>query len=154
MHAYRISQVYDIAESFITDKATQMVAEKKYYGFKYTFTKKISKDTTYTLAIHLPVGQVIKPEPGVRDWEVNYQLGKLSLMSDDKHLVFAQTRHSVGKAGLNTTSDLQKAFIRLKSRKFFDLIDMSNKRLRGELNLRDNSAEIFNVVYRLSQLQK
>lgn len=152
--AYRISQIYDIATAFITDARTKLDTKKTGNAIKYTFTKNISPETAYTLTIVLPIGEVIKPEPGVRDWEVNYKQGVITLKSGDNLLMFAQTRHSVGRAADIRTSDIQKLWTRIKSPKFFQLIDMANKRTRGQVQLMDNSAQIFNITYRLKELQR
>lgn len=152
--AYRISQVYDIAHNFITDRTSFMSINQTNSAIKYKFSQKFMSGDVYTLSIIQPIGPVIKPHFSVRDWEVDYKLGSIILEHNGQNLMLAQTRHSVGKAADKTTSDAEKWLTRIKSRKFFDLIDLVKQRTAGNLPLQNNSKEIFNIVHRLQELQK
>lgn len=151
---YRISQIYDIAETFIMDRGVEMTVTEKELFIEYKFTKNIPHIAQYTLTIVQPVGQVIRPTSGVRDWEVDYKLGRITLTSADKTLFLAQTRHSVGKAGVKDSSKITKAFTRAKSYEFFKLIDLAKKRKSGEIEPINNDLQLFNIVYKLRQLEQ
>ncbi len=153
---YRISQVYDIATAFITNSACAMDISKKDNAIVYTFKQTLNPEEKYTLTIYQPIGQTVRPQFGVRDWEVDYKLGTIILTQGNNNtpLMFAQTRHSVGKAADKSSSDVEKWLARAKSRKFFKLVDMATKRTRGEIKLTNNASQIFNIVYRLKEIQK
>lgn len=151
---YRISQVYDIAMAFITDKGTAITVTHDKHFVEYRFTNTLPLIDNFTLKIIQPIGNVIKPEFGVRDWEVDYKLGTITLTDSAGYLLMSQTRHSVGKVGYEKSSELQKIFTRAKSHKFFKLVDMANKRNNGNMELRDNTAEIFGIVARLRSMQR
>ena len=151
---YRISQIYDIAETFIMDQDSKMTITEEKEFVKYKFTRIIPHIAQYTLTIVQPVGQVIRPTSGVRDWEVDYKLGRITLTSADKTLFLAQTGHSVGKAGVKDSSKITKAFTRAKSYEFFKLIDLAKKRKSGEIEPINNNVQLFNIVYKLKQLEK
>lgn len=152
---YRISQVYDIATAFITNSACAVEVTMKDHAIVYSFKQALNPVEIYTLIIYQPIGQAVRKELGVRDWEVDYKLGNIILTQGNNNpLMFAQTRHSVGKAADKHSSDVEKWLARVKSRKFFELVDMAKKRTRGEIKLTNNVSEIFNIVYRLKELQK
>ena len=163
--AYRISQVYDIATAFITSASSFVEITQKDNYIQYRFTQTLVNDGIYTLSITQPIGSAVKREPGVHEWEVVHKLGTIALEykgenliasqeADKKLMMLAQTRHSVGKAADKKSSDLEKLLARAKSRKFFKLIDMIKKRTCGNLPLQNNAKEIFNIIYRLKEMQK
>ena len=164
--AYRVSQVYDIANAFITSASSFVEITQKDNYIQYRFTQTLVNDGIYTLSITQPIGSAVKREPGVHEWEVVHKLGTIALEYKGKNLIasqeetnkkimlFAQTRHSVGKAADKKSSDLEKLLARAKSRKFFKLIDMIKKRTCGNLPLQNNTKEIFNIIYRLKEMQK
>lgn len=151
---YRISQIYDIAAAFITDSKSVMSVTQNKYFVSYQFTRTVPHVDNFTLKIIQPIGNVIKPEFGVRDWEVDYKLGTITLTDSAGYLLMSQTRHSVGKVGYEESSKLQKTFARAKSHKFFKLVDMANKRNNGNMELKDNTAEIFGIVAKLRCMQR
>ena len=152
--AYRISQVYDIATAFITDKGSFVEISQKENLIRYKFTQNLLNMGKYTLTITQPIGAAVKPSKYVRCWEVDYKQGVITLDGNGEKLMFAQTRHSVGKEADKKSSDAEKWLARAKSRKFFKLINMVKQRTRGNLPLQRNSKEIFNIIYRLKELQK
>ncbi len=151
---YRISQIYDIATAFITDSKSVMSVTQDKSFVSYQFTRIVQHVDKFTLKIIQPIGNVIEPEFGVGRWEVDYKLGKITLTDSAGYLLMSQTRHSVGKVGYKKSSKLQKTFARAKSHKFFKLVDMANKRKDGNMELRDNTAEIFGIVARLRSMQR
>lgn len=152
--AYRISQVYDIAKTFISDRNSHVNIKQTDMAITYRITRTLNRDTVYSLTIVQPIGPVIKPEIGVRDWEVDYKQGTIILSENETGLMLAQTRHGVGQVADKNSSVVSKLLARTKSRKFFEIIDLITQRGHGNLALHNNVAEILNIVYRLKELQK
>lgn len=152
--AYRISQVYDIATAFITDAGSFVEISHKENHIQYKFTQNLLNMGKYTLTITQPIGAAVKPSKYVHDWEVDYKQGFITLDGNGERLLLAQTRHGVGKEADKKSSDVEKWLARAKSRKFFKLINMVKQRTRSNLPLQHNSKEIFNIIYRLKELQK
>ena len=64
------------------------------------------------------------------------------------------TKHEVGSALDKTQCDLRRFMTRIKSRKFFNLLDLAEKRISGQIATTDNSKQIFDMIYRLKENTK
>ncbi len=172
-----ITDIYDIAAAFITDRDTNVSIRGNNGSFYYRFTKHGLADYPYCMEIHIPCGAPEKiKSKGSYTFHTSKFDGKLRMnwhqpyMTDkkqgevylhrgtaitDKHhertLIFATTKHNVGRANDKTQCDLMRFITRQMSPQFFKLVSMANKRTRGEIQTTDNSTMLYNMIYRIKQ---
>ena len=80
-----------------------------------------------------------------------YHGTNISGMNNHRTLIRHVTKHEVGPALDVTKSDLQRFITRAKSAQFFNLLDLAAKRIANQLPTTDNSAQIYNMIYRMEQ---
>ena len=72
---------------------------------------------------------------------------------NDKLLTYT-TKHEVGSALDKRQSDMNRFITRWRSKKFFNIAEMAEMRISGKLKTTDNSAQLFNMIYRLKENTK
>lgn len=150
-----ITGIYDIATAFITDRNTQVSADCSKYGIRYTFTKRGLADYPYCMVIRIPRDA---PEYNCH-YALERKCGEVYLhrgsattdIYHERTLLSATTKHNVGRANDNTQRDIVRVITRILSPRFFKLANMAEKRLRGEIQTTDNTAQLFNMIYRIKQ---
>ncbi len=173
MANYEINNIYDIATAFITDQNTTVTATGRNGDIDYKFIKRGLADYPYVLSIYAKSKAPQKRReksyisPSVGDFvrgrtyiekhygEINLKRGTAS--SDGygtRTLTEYTTKHEVGSALDKSQSDMKRFLTRIKSRKFFNLLDLAEKRISGQIKTTDNSKQIFDMIYRLKQNTK
>ena len=172
-----ITEIYDIAAAFITDLNTEISIHGNNGSLTYKFIKHGLADYPYCMELHIPCGAPEKIKlKGSYTFHTSKLDGKLCMqwhqpyMTDkkqgevylhrgmaitDKHhertLIFAITKHNVGRANDKTQSDLMRFITRQMSPQFFKLVNLADKRTRGKIQTTDNSAMLYNMIYRIKQ---
>lgn len=165
-------EIYDIASAFITDKDVQIST----FGFNgdigYTFTKYGLADYPYCLTIFAeakapqkcreksylsPVEGFVPGEIYIKKHYGEIEIKRGSGVGDGfgtRILLAYKTKHEVGTALDKTQSDIKRFFTRRKSPEFFKIVNMAEKRILGQIPTTDNSAQLYNMIYRLKENQK
>lgn len=178
MANYEINNIYDIATAFITDQNTTVTAKNTDSEITYIFTTNVLGKQPYSLTIH-----AIKKAPEklqsasaspMSDGRIyredkiftkkHYGQIKLSTKTTysiscittefETNLLTYTTKHEVGSALDKRQSDMNRFITRWRSKKFFNIVEMSEMRISGKLKTTDNSAQLFNMIYRLKENQK
>ena len=178
MANYEINDIYDIATAFITDKNSTVTAKVSEKEINYTFTRNGLGEYPYILTISATrkapsLTQETSAHP-MSDGRVYTQkrifkkknYGTISVSTQKayniccepvkmkKDLLNYTTKHEVGSALDKTQCDLRRFMTRIKSRKFFNLLDLAEKRISGQIATTDNSKQIFDMIYRLKENTK
>ena len=157
-------EIYDIASAFITDKDVQIST----FGFNgdigYRFTKYGLADYPYCLTIFAEAKAPQKRRekgyisPRAGDFVRGEKYIKRGTASGDGYgnrtLTEYITEHEVGSALDKTQCDMKRFFTRIQSPKFFKIVNMAKKRMLGQIPTADNTAQLFNMIYRLKANQK
>ncbi len=172
-----MTDIYDIAVAFITDRDTKISVHNNDGSISYTFTKYGLADYPYRMEIYIPCGapEKLKLKGSYTfhtsrldndlhmKWHQPYTTDKKqgevylhrgTAITDKHHertLIFATTKHNVGRANDKTQSALTRFITRKMSPRFFKLATMAQKRTRGEIQTSDNSAMLFNMIYRIKK---
>ncbi|MBR6598195.1 MAG: hypothetical protein IKK76_02205 [Alphaproteobacteria bacterium] len=151
-------EIYDIASAFITDKDVQIST----FGFNgdigYTFTKYGLADYPYCLTIFAEA----KAPQKRREKYIEKHHGKINIKRGtasgdgygNRTLTEYITEHEVGSALDKTQCDMKRFFTRIQSPKFFKIVNIAEKRILGQISTADNTAQLFNMIYRLKANQK
>ena len=150
MTKYKTSNAYDIATAFITDKNTTIKAHNSQGTINYTFIKYDLAEYPYCMTI-LAKYKAPKHKENNRGTIIVYRGTNISGMNNHRTLIRHVTKHEVGPALDVTKSDLQRFITRAKSAQFFNLLDLAAKRIANQLPTTDNSAQIYNMIYRMEQ---
>ncbi len=180
MANYEINDIYDIATAFIMDKNTKIDFDQDVEKDKicYKFTRHGLTDTPYCLCIsatrkaptwhqeasahpmsdgriHTEKRKFKKKNYGTitLSAEKEYRICGEPTKINDKLLTYT-TKHEVGSALDKGQSDMNRFLTRIKSRKFFNLLDLAEKRISGQIKTTDNSKQIFDMIYRLKENTK
>lgn len=166
-------EIYDIASAFITDKDVQIST----FGFNgdigYTFAKYGLADYPYCLTIfaEAKAPQKRREKSYISPCKGDFVNGKTytqkcygkieikagAAASDGygkRILTKHTTKHEVGSALDKTQCDVRRFFTRIRSREFFKIVNMAEKRMLGQISTADNTAQLFNMIYRLKANQK
>ncbi len=166
-------EIYDIASAFITDKDVKVST----YGFNgdigYTFTKYGLADYPYCLTIFAvakapqkrrekcyispSMGDFVSGERYIEKHHGNINVKRGTASGDgygNRTLTEYITEHEVGSALDKTQCDMKRFFTRIQSPKFFKIVNMAEKRMLGQISTADNTAQLFNMIYRLKANQK
>lgn len=166
-------EIYDIASAFITDKDVQIST----FGFNgdigYTFAKYGLTDYPYCLTIfaEAKAPQKRREKSYISPCKGDFVNGKTytqkcygkieikagTAASDGygkRILTKHTTKHEVGSALDKTQCDMKRFFTRIQSPKFFKIVNMAEKRMLGQISTADNTAQLFNMIYRLKANQK
>lgn len=116
---YKISQVYDIARTIISDQRFNASKYKTKSFTKYTFEKE-----NLRMDIYAPHGG--------EEWDIDYddwdiKEGSITI-TDEKGTIYTHTKHNVGRAFDRPSVNPVALFTRLREPLFFKLIDMAEKR--------------------------
>lgn len=151
-------EIYDIASAFITDKDVQIST----FGFNgdigYTFTKYGLADYPYCLTIF---AEAKAPQKRSEKY-IEKHHGKINIKRGtasgdgygNRTLTEYITEHEVGSALDKTQCDMKRFFTRIQSPKFFKIVNIAEKRILGQISTADNTAQLFNMIYRLKANQK
>lgn len=151
-------EIYDIASAFITDKDVQIST----FGFNgdigYTFTKYGLADYPYCLTIF---AEAKAPQKRSEKY-IEKHHGKINIKRGtasgdgygNRTLTEYITEHEVGSALDKTQCDMKRFFTRIQSPKFFKIVNIAEKRMLGQISTTDNTAQLFNMIYRLKANQK
>lgn len=173
MANYEINDIYDIATAFIMDKNTKIDFDQDVEKDKicYKFTRHGLTDTPYCLCISatrkaptwLQVADAIYREGRIfkiknygtitLSAEKEYRICGEPTKINDKLLTYT-TKHEVGSALDKTQCDLRRFMTRIRCKKFFNLLDLAEKRTSGQIATTDNSKQIFDIIYRLKENTK
>lgn len=178
MANYEINDIYDIATAFITDQNTTVTAKNTDSEITYVFTTNVLGKQPYSLTIHAIKKAPEKlqsasasPMSDGRIYRENkiftkkhYGQIKLSTKTTysiscittefETNLLTYTTKHEVGSALDKTQCDLRRFMTRIRCKKFFNLLDLAEKRISGQIATTDNSKQIFDMIYRLKQNTK
>ena len=178
MANYEINDIYDIATAFITDKNTTVAAEVSEKEINYTFTRNGLGEYPHILTISAtrkaPAWTQEASAHPMSDGRVytqkrtfkkkNYGAINVSTQKNyhiccepikiKKDLLNYTTKHEVGSALDKTQCDLRRFVTRIRSRKFFNIVDLADKRIAGQIATSDNSKQIFDMIFRLKENQK
>ena len=151
---YSISEIYDIATAFITDRQTTVDVSNSNGHLMYKFTKRGLAEYPYTLVISAECGAPAKipntNQTNKKPGRVYLQRGTaLSGMYGPRTIVSAETKHNVGRAIDSTQREIVQIFTYMLSPKFFQLMDMANKRAFGNIKTTNNTTQMFNLLYRI-----
>ena len=149
-----ISEIYDIATAFITDRKTTVDVSYRNGHLMYKFTKRGLDEYPYTLVISAERGAPAKipntNQTNKKTGHVYLQRGTaLSGMYGPQTIVSAETKHNVGRAIDSTQSDIVKFGTRMLSPKFFELVKLAEKRAFSKIETSDNTPQMFNLLYRI-----
>ena len=149
-----ISEMYDIATAFITDRKTTVNVSSTENGTTYTFIRRGLAEYPYQLMIYAPKGapEHLKYHPYIIDKKqgsINIQRGTGINFMEGRTIVSAKTKHNVGRAFDKTQRDIVRFGTRMLSPKFFELIEMTNKRAFSKIETSDNTTQMFNLLYRI-----
>lgn len=165
-------EIYDIASAFITDKDVKVSSFSRDGHLGYTFIKYGLADYPYCLTIFAeakapqkcreksylsPVEGFVPGEIYIKKHYGEIEIKRGSGVGDGfgtRILTKYVTKHEVGSALDKTQSDIKRFFTRRKSPKFFEIVDMAKKRILGQIPTTDNSAQLFNMIYRMKENQK
>ncbi|MBQ8294409.1 MAG: hypothetical protein IJX89_03420 [Alphaproteobacteria bacterium] len=149
------NEIYDIAIAFIMDKDTQADAYISNDDILYTFTKRGLADYPYCLIISATCKAPYKigTYPKMK-YKGHISLQRGTSLNPQHSLLDERTKHEVGSALDKTQCDLKRFITRVRSPKFFKTLDMAEKRITGKIQTTDNSAQLFNIIYRLKENQK
>ena len=173
-------EIYDIASAFITDKDVQIST----FGFNgdigYTFTKYGLADYPYAFTdypycltifakakapqkrrkkgyISPRAGDFVRGEKYIEKHHGKINIKRGTASGDgygNRTLTEYITEHEVGSALDKTQCDMKRFFTRIQSPKFFKIVNMAEKRMLGQISTADNTAQLFNMIYRLKANQK
>lgn len=149
-----IREIYDIATAFITDCKTTVDVSYNNGHLMYTFTKRGLAEYPYTLVISADRGAPAKiPHTNQTDKKtgrVYPQRGTaLSGMYGPRTVICAEIKHNVGRAIDSHQREIVQTFTYIMSPKFFQLLDMANKRTFSKIETSDNTSQMFNLLYRI-----
>ena len=149
-----ISEIYDIATAFITDRQTTVDVSNSNGHLMYKFTKHGLAEYPYTLVISAERGAPAKipntNQTNKKPGHVYLQRGTaLSGMYGPRTIVSAETKHNVGRAIDSTQREIVQFGTRMLSPKFFELIELANKRAFSKIETSDNTTQMFNLLYRI-----
>lgn len=171
MANYEINDIYDIATAFIMDKNTKIDFDQDVEKDKicYKFTRHGLTDTPYCLCISAtrkaPTWHQIA-SPGYYGIFEKKNYGTITLSAEktcrmcggpikyNDELLTHTTKHEVGSALDKTQCDLRRFMTRIRCKKFFNVLDLAEKRIAGQIATTDNSKQIFAIIYRLKQNTK
>ena len=149
-----IREIYDIATAFITDRKTTVNVSSTENGTTYTFIRRGLADYPYQLMIYAPKGapEHLKYHPYITDKKqgsIKIQRGTGVNLMEGRTIASAKTKHNVGRALDKKQCDIVRFGTRMLSPKFFQLMDMANKRAFGNIKTTDNTTQMFNLLYRI-----
>jgi hypothetical protein len=165
-------EIYDIVSTFITDKNVKVSSFCRDGNLGYTFIRYGLADYPYCLTVYATCKAPQKRReksylspfegfvPGEIYIEKHYgeiEIKRGSGVSDGygtRILLAHKTKHEVGTALDKTQSDIKRFFARRKSPEFFKIVNMAEKRILGQIPTTDNSAQLYNIIYRLKENQK
>lgn len=172
---YSISEIYNITAAFITDRDTKVqISDSDEDGTSYCFTKYGLANYPYQLRIYVPCGapedlklkgsytfsknlltgkfkmrwhQPYKTDK--KQGEITIQRGTGINFTGKRTIVSAETKHNVGRAFDKKQRQIVQTGTRMLSPNFFKLVEMAEKRALNQLKTSDNSALMFNWLYRI-----
>lgn len=171
MANYEINDIYDIATAFIMDKNTKIDFDQDVEKDKicYKFTRHGLTDTPYCLCISAtrkaPTWHQ-EASPGYYGIFEKKNYGTITLSAEKEYRICGEptkindklltytTKHEVGSALDKTQCDLRRFMTRIRCKKFFNVLDLAEKRIAGQIATTDNSKQIFDMIYRLKQNTK
>ncbi len=149
---------YDIAAAFITDQDTIISTFGIDGDIGYRFTRYGLAEHPYCLTIYAHA-KAPAPERFCKK-QIKKNHGKIIIHrgtatpNGTRTLLEYKTKQEVGTALDKTKSDARRFFTRIQSPKFFKLVDMAEKRISGQIQTTNNTAQLFNMIYRLKEKQK
>ncbi len=167
-----IKEIYDIVSTFITDKNVKVSSFSRDGHLGYTFIKYGLADYPYCLTIFAeakapqkcreksylsPVAGFVPGEIYIKKHYGEIEIKRGSGVGDGfgtRILLAYKTKHEVGTALDKTQSDIKRFFTRRKSPEFFKIVNMAEKRMLDQIPTTDNSAQLYNMIYRLKENQK
>ena len=151
-------EIYDIATAFITDSDVHVRAFGNDGGIGYMFIKYGLADYPYCLTIYAGnnMAQKSRLTPVKRNYgEIDVKRGIASSDGYRKRILLEYcTKREVGNALNKTKSDMSRFLTRIQSPRFFKIVKMAEKRIAGDIRPTDNSAKIFDMIYRIKENQK
>ena len=151
---HTINEMYDIATAFITDRKTTVNVSSTENGTTYTFIRRGLEEYPYQLMIYAPKGapEHLKYHPYIKDKKqgsIKIQRGTGVNLREGRTIASAKTKHNVGRALDTKQCDIVRFGTRMLSPKFFELIEMANKRAFSKIETSDNTTQMFNLLYRI-----
>ncbi|MBQ2859016.1 MAG: hypothetical protein IJE82_01465 [Alphaproteobacteria bacterium] len=171
---HTINEMYDIATAFITDRKTTVNVSSTENGTTYTFIRRGLAEYPYQLMIYAPKGAperlklkgsyTFRKNPltqklnmrwnqpyrtDKKQGEITIQRGTGINFMDGRTIAHAETKHNVGRALDKKQCDIVRFGTRMLSPKFFELIEMANKRAFSKIETSDNTTQMFNLLYRI-----
>ncbi len=149
-----ISEIYDIATAFITDRKTTVDVSYSNGHLMYTFIKRGLAEYPHTLVISAERGAPTRiPHTNHTD----KKLGRVYLQrgtaldggTGPRTIISAQTKYNVGRALDPRQREIIQIGTRMLSPKFFELIEMANKRATNQIETKNNTTQMFNLLYRI-----
>ncbi len=171
---HTISEMYDIATAFITDRDTTVQTSSSDNGTTYKFTKRGLAEYPHQLIVYVPKGAperlklkgsyTFRKNPltqklnmrwnqpyrtDKKQGEITLQRGTGINFMDGRTIAHAETKHNVGRAFDKTQRDIVRWGTRMLSPKFFELVEMANKRATNQIETKNNTTQMFNLLYRI-----
>lgn len=148
-----INEIYDITAAFITDRNTTVDATCSDDSMMFKFTKRGLAEYPYQLIVYVPRGapQRAKFSPYETDkkqGEIKLQRGTGANLTGGRTIACAETKHNVGRAIDKNQCQIVQIGTRMLSPKFFELVEMANKRALNQIATSDNTTQMFNWLYR------
>ncbi len=166
-------EIYDIVSAFITDKDVKISTFGEDGDIGYKFIKYGLADYPYCLTIYAKgkapqkkreknylsprVGDFVRGNTYIEKHYGEITVKRGTSVSDGygtRILTEYETEHEVGSALDKTQCDARRFLTRVRSPKFFRVVDMAKKRILGQIPTTDNSAQLFDMIYRLKENQK
>lgn len=149
-----IREIYDIATAFITDRKTTVDVSYSNSHLMYKFTKRGLAEYPYTLVISAERGAPAKipntNQTNKKPGRVYLQCGTiLDGETGPRTVISAETKYNVGRAIDSRQREIVQTFTHMLSPKFFELMDMANKRAFGNIKTTNNTTQMFNLLYRI-----
>ena len=166
-------EIYDIVSAFITDKDVKISTFGEDGDIGYKFIKYGLAAYPYCLTIFAEAkapqkrrekgyispraGDFVRGEKYIEKHHGKINIKRGTASGDgygNRTLTEYITEHEVGSALDKTQCDMKRFFTRIQSPKFFKIVNMAEKRMLGQISTADNTAQLFNMIYRLKVNQK
>lgn len=149
-----ISEIYDIATAFITDRQTTLEIVCNDDHTLFGFTKRGLAEYPYTLVISAEHGAPAKipntNQTNKKTGHVYLQRGTaLSGMYGPRTIISAQTKYNVGRFFDKKQRLIVQIGTAMLSPKFFELVEMAELRAMDRIETKNNTTQMFNLLYRI-----
>ena len=153
--------IYNIASAFITDRDIHIKTFSTDNNIQYMFIKYGLADYPYCLTICAERKAPHKVRKNGKTYTekhhgtINVKRGTAASDGYEKRVLLNYgTEHEVGSALDKTQSGIRRLFTRIQSPRFFKILNMAEKRIMGNIQTTNNSAQLYNMIYRIKENQK